>query len=185
VKRRAFLLGTVAATAAAATSAQPSAGKLDAALLYEQLSKEGRGFAMQPLAGPRQPVYVLFDPQCRYCMQLWHNALPLAQRVMFVWIPVGLLNERSEWQAAAIVAAADPRATMERHETAFTGGGLDVAQHKIDSADLDSIRANTRIFRRGGGTAVPVTVFKDRSGRPSAFAGVLAADDLRRLLGAD
>jgi thiol:disulfide interchange protein DsbG len=183
MKRREFLLTAVAAGLGAAALAQPPGNALDATLLYEQLSKEGRGFAMQPLAGPRQPVYVLFDPQCRYCMQLWRNALPLAARVLFEWIPVGLLNERSEWQAAVIVAAADPRATMEQHEAAFAAGGLDVAQFKIDGADLDSIRANTRIFRRGGGSAVPVTVFKDRSGQATAFAGVLATEDLRRLLG--
>lgn len=138
---------------------------------------------MQPMAGPREPVLVLFDPQCRFCMRLWQSALPLAGRVLFVWMPVAILNPRSELQGAAILAAADPRATMERHEAAFSSGGLPVDGTPADAAALESVRANTRIFARGGGEAVPLTVFRDRaSGEARAFSGALDTDDLRSLL---
>ncbi|MFN7572260.1 MAG: DsbC family protein [Betaproteobacteria bacterium] len=156
---------------------------LDAPLLYRQLSLEGRGFAMQPVAGPREPVIVLFDPQCRFCMRLWQNALPLAGRALFFWMPVAILNDKSALQGAAILAAADPRATMERHEAAFATGGLPVDGAVVDAGALESVRANTRILARGGGEAVPLTVFRDRAtGQARAFSGALGTDDLRELL---
>lgn len=170
-----------------ATTSLPFAARAqsapDARLLYTQLSMEGRGFAMQPAAGPREPVFVLFDPQCRFCMRLWQNALPLAGRVPFVWMPVAILNDKSELQGAAILAAADPRGTMERHEAAFATGGLSVDGAAPDVGALESVRANTRIFARGGGEAVPLTVLLDRAtGQARAFAGALDTDDLSGIL---
>ena len=49
-------------------------------------------------------IYVFFDPQCPHCAALWENIKPLKSQVRLVWIPVGLIGEKSVAQGAAILA---------------------------------------------------------------------------------
>jgi len=71
-------------------------------------------------------VYVFFDPQCPHCADLWESAKPLKAQAKFVWIPVGLVSKASTAQGATLLAAADPAAAMEAHETSMRAqsGGI-------------------------------------------------------------
>lgn len=169
------LLGT-----ARAQSGSPS----DAKAMFERLAKDGKGFDMLPSLGPREPVFVVFDPQCRFCVRLWEAAKPIARQVRFVWVPVALVNGRSEPQAAAILSAADPVAAMEAHEGSFASGGLAVGSMKIHAAARSAVSANTLLFRRSNGSTVPTSVFRHRgTGEYTILAGALDSEGLRRALG--
>ena len=51
---------------------------------------------------------------------LWEAAKPLKSQARFVWIPVGLLGDKSVSQGAAILNAADPVAAMEQNVRTLT-----------------------------------------------------------------
>ncbi len=80
-RRRMWKLATMAiaiSLVAPATRGQ-SGQRIDAKAMFEGLAKEGKGFEMVPSVGPREPVYVVFDPQCRYCVKLWQAAKPISR----------------------------------------------------------------------------------------------------------
>lgn len=156
----------------------------DAKTMFEQLAKDGKGFDMAPSSSPREPVYVVFDPQCKYCVQLWEAAKPLARQVRFVWMPVAPLNPKSEPQGAAILSSPDPATTMQAHEKRFSSGGLATGAMKIDDAARDAVWANSRIFRRARGRTVPTMVLRHRgTGAYSIVAGALEGVALKQALG--
>ncbi len=161
-----------------------SPSQIDAKAMFERLGKEGKGFDMLRSLGPREPVYVVFDPQCRFCVRLCEAARPIAQRIRFVWVPVALVNGKSEPQAAAILSAADPAAAMQAHERSFASGGSAAGAMKIDASTRGAVQANSRIFRRAGGATVPTTVFRHRgTGQYSVIAGALDSGALKQALG--
>jgi thiol:disulfide interchange protein DsbG len=70
----------------------------------------------------KRTVYIFFDAQCPHCAMLWESAKPLKSQAKFVWIPVGLLNAASTAQGATLLAAGDPVAAMDEHETSMRAG---------------------------------------------------------------
>ncbi len=185
-RRRMWKLATMAiaiSLVAPATRGQ-SGQRIDAKAMFEGLAKEGKGFEMVPSVGPREPVYVVFDPQCRYCVKLWQAAKPISRQVRFVWMPIALLNSKSEPQGAAILSAPNPASTMEAHEASFSSGGLAAGSMKIDDAAREAVRVNSRVFRNHSGATVPTMVFRHRgSGQHWAVAGALDGDALKSALG--
>jgi hypothetical protein len=80
-RRTLFRLTTLAAALGLLSPAAraQAAPQIDARAMFERLAKDGKGFDMQPSVGPREPVYIVFDPQCRYCVTLWEAARPIAR----------------------------------------------------------------------------------------------------------
>ncbi len=89
------------------------------------IAAEAQGFLVGSQMSART-VYVFFDAQCAHCGALWNAAKPLKSQAKFVWIPVGLLNPSSTTQGAALLAAQDPAAAMDEHETSLLAkqGGI-------------------------------------------------------------
>jgi thiol:disulfide interchange protein DsbG len=186
VDRREFLRLTALGAALGSSTLvhAQSTSKVDAKAMFERLAKDGKGFDMARSIGPREPVYVVFDPQCRFCVKLWEAAKPIAQQVRFVWVPVALVNSKSEPQGAAILSAADPAATMGAHERSFASGGLSAGSMKIEAAARAAITANSRIFRDAGGSTVPLTIYRSRAtGQFASIPGAVDADTLKQMLG--
>jgi thiol:disulfide interchange protein DsbG len=197
IHQRRRLLG-LAATLAAATFAAPARAQApaaataatpaplpppDARAMLEQFEKSGRGFDMRPGVKGATTVYVVFDPQCPWCAKFWDSAKPIADRVRFVWLPVAVLNPRSEPQGAAILSSANPVETMEAHEALLPKGGLPLESLAPPMAAREDVWSNSRIYRRTGGRSVPFAVYRDAQGQAATIPGYLSPEDLKKALG--
>jgi thiol:disulfide interchange protein DsbG len=132
-------------------------------------------------------VYVFFDAQCPHCGALWYAAKPLRSQAKFVWIPVGLLNDASRAQGAALLAAADPAAAMDAHEASLLArsGGISAP---ASGAGADALRAsiakNTALFNRYAFASVPTIVASHaQTGALVVKEGAVSTADLAQLLG--
>lgn len=121
------------------------------------IAAEAQGFLVGSQMSART-VYVFFDAQCAHCGALWNAAKPLKSQVKFVWIPVGLLNPSSTSQGATLLAAKDPAAAMDEHETSFLAkqGGIS-AGTGLD-AQKAAIAKNTALMSKFGLASVPSIV---------------------------
>ena len=165
------------ASAAASTPSAPST-----AVSIPAIEAEAHGVTVgSPMSA--RTVYVFFDPQCPHCAALWQAAKPLKSQAKFVWIPVRLLNNTSHIQGAAILAAKDPVAAMDEHETAV------LANQKGDvpgdgEAQKATVTKNTDLFNRFGFQSVPSIVAQSaQSGAVVTHEGALPTADLAALLG--
>jgi thiol:disulfide interchange protein DsbG len=121
------------------------------------IATEAKGFTAGSTMSTRT-VYVFFDTQCPHCGTLWYNAKPLMSQAKFVWIPVGLINPSSTAQGATLLAAQDPVALMDEHETSLhvQRGGISAGSN-ID-AQKAMVEKNTELFNRFGFASVPSIV---------------------------
>lgn len=123
----------------------------------DEMAAQATGFSVGSRVRAR-PVYIFFDAQCPHCGALWNAAKPLNSQVRFVWIPVGLINPSSTAQGATLLAAKDPGAAMDEHETSLLAkqGGISAA----GNLDLQrsSIAKNTELMTRFGFVSVPTVV---------------------------
>ena len=167
----------------ASAAATPAAAKSDtAAVSIPAIEAEAHGITVgSPMSA--RTVYVFFDPQCPHCAALWQAAKPLKSQAKFVWIPVRLLNNTSQTQGAALLAAKDPVAAMDEHETAI------LAQQKGEvpgdsDAQKETVVKNTALFNRFGFQSVPSIVAKHaQTGALVVHEGSLSTADLAGLLG--
>jgi thiol:disulfide interchange protein DsbG len=169
------------------SSAPPAAGAAPAkaensAVSIPAIEAEARGITVgSPMSA--RTVYVFFDPQCPHCAALWQSAKPLKAQAKFVWIPVRLLNNTSQTQGAALLAAKDPVAAMDEHETAI------LANQKGDvpgdgEAQKETVSKNTALFNRFGFQSVPSIVAQHaQTGAVVTHEGALPTADLAGLLG--
>jgi thiol:disulfide interchange protein DsbG len=153
---------------------------------YEAVAAQAKGFAVGPIMSAN-PVYVLFDPQCPHCGNLWSAALPLLSKVKFVWVPVDILGAKSLPQGAALMQAVDPLTTMSAHEQSLVSGrGGISASSSIPDDVRAAIKANTQLLNRLGAESVPLMVARHaRSGQVITQAGALRTEALSRFLGLD
>lgn len=147
------------------------------------IATQAKGFTFgSPMSA--RTVYVFFDSQCPHCAALWVAAKPLKSQAKFVWIPVGLLNASSTSQGAALLAAADPVATMDQHEASMMAktGGI-TATGSADAQRAD-VAANTKLFNRFKLASVPTVVGKHAvSGEMVVLEGSMPTASLATALG--
>lgn len=189
MKRRACLAAAAAVVALAACSKQeggaqpaaPAAGTTPVSL--EKIASDAKGFNVGSTMSTRV-VYVFFDAQCPHCAALWEAAKPLKAQARFVWIPVGLLGDKSFTQGAAILNAADPVAAMEQNETSVrehTGG---ISAMGVTDAQTQDVRKNTQLFTAFGFGGVPAVVGKNAvTGELVTIDGALGTQPLAQRLG--
>ena len=161
-----------------AAAAQPAA-----AVSIEAIAGQAKGFTVGQAMSSRM-VYVFFDPQCPHCAALWAAAKPLKSQARFVWIPVGLLNDKSGAQGALLLAAKDPEATMDAHEASLNGGtgGLPVTTVADDMKA--AVAANTKLFNSFGFQGVPAVVAKHaQNGQLVTKEGSMPTGALAALVG--
>jgi thiol:disulfide interchange protein DsbG len=199
MKRRPFLLGAggtllatlaacskeVAAPAAPAGPAAANAGApVDAARTAYETSLRGSGFSVGQAMAART-VRVFFDPQCPHCATLWAASKPLLDRISMVWMPVAFIRPVSGPQGALLLAAADPSALMDQHESLLASGqgGL-VVPAPADEALLEKIKANTALWTSLEAGSVPHLLYRAGSGGPyGQQSGGLPTAQLAQLLG--
>jgi thiol:disulfide interchange protein DsbG len=189
VKRRTCLAAAAAAFALSACSKKEAAGEASAPaaasvpVSLEKIAADAKGFNVGSTMSTRV-VYVFFDAQCPHCAALWEAAKPLKSQARFVWIPVGLLGDRSFAQGAAILAAPDPAAAMEQNEAsvqARTGG---ISAMGITDAQKEAVKGNTQLLTAFGFGGVPAIVGKHAvSGAVVTIDGALPTQALAQRLG--
>lgn len=151
---------------------------------YQSVATGGKGFTVGPMMSANT-VYVLFDPQCPHCGHLWQAALPMLDKVKFVWIPVAIMSAQSLPQGAALMQATDPVGAMSAHERSILAnqGGASASSSVPDAVEA-AIKANTQLLNNLGAESVPFIVAKHaRSGQVITHNGALDTQALANFLG--
>jgi thiol:disulfide interchange protein DsbG len=154
------------------------------AISIPAIEAEAKGITVgSPMSA--RTVFVFFDPQCPHCAALWQAAKPLKSQAKFVWIPVRLLNNTSQTQGAALLAAKDPVAAMDEHESAILAdkkGGITPSGD--NKAQEEIVTRNTALFTRFGFASVPsVVALHAKTGAVVSREGSMPTADLAALLG--
>lgn len=165
-------------------SQQPNAECIDLAGLYDQFFMDAKGFDMSTPKNPSLSVFVVFDPQCPDCIQFWKLSSQFSDRVRFIWLPVAILNSRSELQGALILSASSPADIMARQVNQFDAPsrGLATDDLRISGSTRDDVWSNSRMFRRAGGKNVPYLLYQDRQNKTQGSAQVNTAETLGKFL---
>ena len=157
--------------------------QLDA--LYERLTTRGVGFRKPGIGDGRPRVIVVFDPRCSWSHEFWRTSGVLEDAVDFVWYPVCVTADLSTAQAASILAADVPWELMQEHQEAFADPdfcGIHPEEHPSEQKHRDLVWENARIFRKAGGTSVPLAVWRSPEGRFVPFFGDSTAAEIRAAL---
>lgn len=144
---------------------------------------EAKGFTVGSPTSART-VYVFFDAQCPHCGDLWESAKPLQNQAKFVWIPVGLVSQTSTAQGATLLAATDPAAAMQAHETSMRAQQGGVSAGSDIEAQRAMVAKNTALMTRFGFSSVPVIIAKQaQTGELVTQEGTSSTAALATLLG--
>lgn len=165
------------------TSSGASAAQSTQAVTIEAIESGAQGFTVgSPMSA--RTVYVFFDAQCPHCGQLWYSAKPLKSQAKFVWLPIRLLNDSSETQAAAILASKDPVTAMDEHEASMMDRKGGIKPEGDLSAQRAVIKKNTELFNKFGFSSVPSLVTKNaQSGAAVTHEGAMPSADLAAFIG--
>lgn len=178
-----FLLLAGCSDSPAPGAADQSSKSAPAPVSMAAMAEQATGFTFGSQMSART-VYVFFDAQCPHCGALWNAAKPLKSQARFVWIPVGIINASSTAQGATLLAAADPVAAMDEHETSLLArqGGISAA------ANLDAQKAfvakNTELMTRFGFASIPAIIGTHaQTGALVTQEGAMSTAALASLLG--
>lgn len=153
--------------------------------IYNQMLD--KGFGIRNKASEGKPIVVIVsDTQCPWCSKLWNAASPLVGKVDFRWYPVAVLRDLSLSQGAAILGSKDPWKMMEHHEAHFKDPkirGLNPSEFSVDQKYRDEVWSNSKIFRKAGGTIVPLGVYKNAEGKYFPILSGTSTEELAKKLG--
>jgi thiol:disulfide interchange protein DsbG len=167
----------------ASTGSARSSAPASTPVSVEAIEGGAKGFSVGSSMAARV-VYVFFDAQCPHCAALWEAAKPLKGQARFVWIPVGLIGEKSVSQGGAILAASDPVATMDQHETSLRNQQGGIGAMNVPDAQKDVVKKNTELFTKFGFGGVPTVVAKHpQSGEIVTLEGSMPTAMLAQKLG--
>jgi thiol:disulfide interchange protein DsbG len=190
MRRRLVLCATGAACLVAACGKESSSGGSTSGgkpdpqpVSIEAIEQKARGFNVGSTMATRV-VYVFFDPQCPHCAALWEAVKPLKSQARFVWIPVGLIGDKSFSQGAAILGAPDPATKMEENETSVRAQQGGISAMGVQDAQKDAVKGNTALFTSFGFSGVPTIVGKHaQTGGVVTIDGAVPAVTLAQRLG--
>ena len=168
-------------TGGATGSAAPAAGSVPVSL--EKIDAEAKGFNVGSTMNQRT-LYVFFDAQCPHCAVLWAAAKPLKSQARFVWIPVGLLGDKSVAQGGAILGASDPVAAMDQNEASIQQKQGGITAVGVTDAQKELVRKTTQLFTGFGFNGVPAVVGKHaQTGQIVSVDGALPTAALAQRFG--
>lgn len=144
---------------------------------YDAISQQTRGFNVgQQLS--TKVVYVVFDPKCPHCADLWNNTKVLHESVKFVWIPVALLSRASVNEGAGLLQTGT-MAAMDAHE-ALVLAKTPVPDMPSSAENKAAVEKNTSVVRGLELEGVPYMFYKDpASGQVHTAKGGLTAEMLK------
>jgi len=122
-------------------------------------------------------AYIVFDPNCIYCHQLF-NALQTqisSGQLAVRWIPVGFLKSSSAGKAYAILSAQNPLQALQKNEQNFNEsieeGGIAPLKNP-SQAIKNEFNKNMQFMVQNQITATPVILYKNGSGTPKSVMGL-------------
>jgi thiol:disulfide interchange protein DsbG len=178
-----LMLAACDKTPDASTGGKPAAEAASQPVSVAAIAAEAKGFTVGSAMSVRT-VYVFFDSQCPHCAQLWQTAKPLKSQTKFVWIPIRLLNDTSEGQGAAILAAKDPAIAMDEHEASMAAKTGGISAMGDLGAQRAIVKKNTELFNRFGFASVPSIVgTQAQTGAMVVHEGALPTAELAKMLG--
>lgn len=154
--------------------------------IYENLLKDGHGFSKKGLPDNLPVAVLVMDTQCSWCSKLWQAIQPLSDTVKFVLFPVGVLNDESVSQGAAILSAPNPWMMMARNERHFKDEdfrGIKTASMIIPQKFRNMVWQNSKLFRRADGTSVPMGVFKSADGKYLPILSGVTTEEIAKIIG--
>ncbi len=129
--------------------------------------------------GPEEPervAYTFTDMECPYCARQWQAMRPFindADNVTQVrHVIVGILKPQSHAKGAAVLAADDPLAALEKAQRDFDSGGLAPLQD-IPEDISRALGENRRLMQQLGIRGTPATIFTDTQGQLQFAPGLM------------
>ena len=128
-------------------------------------------------------VYTFTDPNCPYCHVLWritnyyHDAGLQVRHVL-----VGILKPSSAGKAAAILAADDPSAALDRHEQNFDAGGIEPLDQP-PARLRRQLEQNLALMHELGISGTPAVAYRDDKGEVAIIRGLVPPELLASELG--
>ena len=143
--------------------------------LYEQASKLNYFTSGNMMS--LNKVYILFDPQCPHCGQLW-TELKDVNNVNINWIPVAFMNNKSLGQGAYILQSSSPINAMIEHERLMDEkkGGIIAGEIKDDFKA--KIETNNVFFKKNF-QGVPVLLIKNKQEQFEVIPGGISKETLK------
>lgn len=135
--------------------------QLDA--LYTRLLRDGRGFRNPAVKDGLPVVIVVFDPCCAWSHLFWEAMFEIRDRIDFRWYPVCVSQDQSTRLGAEILSAEEPWEAMADYQEEFEGRN-NRQELPVTQEMRDFVWKNARLFRKSGGTSVPLAIFKDKEG---------------------
>jgi thiol:disulfide interchange protein DsbG len=152
--------------------------------LFDQIFIDGKGFEMGGSSGAAQTVYIIFDPQCPDCIGFWNLANKFKKQVRFIWMPVAILNSRSEPQGAILLSSPNPIETMNQQVLSFNTAsrGISTEGVVVSNDAREDVWRNSRMFRRAGGKNVPFAIYQDAQNKIMGSADIETPESLTKFL---
>ncbi|KXJ45682.1 MAG: hypothetical protein AXW13_03115 [Alcanivorax sp. Nap_24] len=129
--------------------------------------------------GPENPervAYMFTDMECPYCARQWQAMRPFindADNVTQVrHVIVGILKPQSHAKGAAVLAADDPLAALEKGQKEFDAGGL-APLRNIPKDISRALGENRRLMQQLGIRGTPATIFTDTRGQLQFAPGLM------------
>ena len=129
-------------------------------------------------------MYVFTDPDCPYCNDLW-QALRTARapEVQIRYLLVAVIDADSRGRGAAILEAADPAATLEKHERAFAKGAGIAPKPTVQPETAETVSVNAALMNALQIAGTPGLVYLDEHDVVKVFVGMPDAQQLRTIVG--
>lgn len=121
-------------------------------------------------------IYDIMDPMCMYCFGLFGSESQLIHEGYLTvrYVLLGTVTPSSSAHAAWILQSPDPAARLTQYDQTIeadnqTGQFGNLPEAQVDPATAQNLQRNSAIQIRYQFNAVPVVVYRGRSGRVHAF----------------
>jgi len=138
--------------------------------------------------GPENPervAYMFTDMECPYCARQWQAMRPFINDPDNVTqvrhIIVGILKPQSHAKGAAVLAADDPLAALEKGQKEFDAGGLTPLRN-IPEDISRALGENRLLMQQLGIRGTPATIFTDTEGQLQFAPGLMGESLLQTYL---
>lgn len=134
------------------------------------------------VASPRHVIYLLVDPNCPYCHDLWLQLEPrLKDGIQVRVILLGIISPTSSGKAAAILQSRNPARAWRENESRWRAAGGDMDSGGIAPAAAITPQAqaelekNQDLITQLPFAGTPALFYRDPSGRSYQIDGVPSA----------
>jgi thiol:disulfide interchange protein DsbG len=137
--------------------------------------------------GPKNPhhlIYVVMDPNCPYCHDLWTLLRArYAKGLQVRYVMVGFIAANSPGKAAAILEAPNPSQALDENELNWgdmandMGGGIKPKNEMTPDTGM-SLMVNEQLIRSLGVEGTPALIYEDRGGHTHVVQSVPSEHDI-------